>query len=82
MRINKGGRLQGAWHVAHIEEKYIKGISQGNLRERNHLENLYINWWIIFKWTLKKQDGRVWTGFIWLMIGTRGRGVGAFLTWQ
>jgi hypothetical protein len=28
---------------------------------------------IILEWIIKKQVGRVWTGFIWLRIGTSGR---------
>ena len=27
--------------------------------------------WLILQWTLKKQNGREWTGFIWLRKGTR-----------
>jgi hypothetical protein len=27
---------------------------------------------MILKWILKKQDGRVWTGLIWLKIGSTG----------
>lgn len=61
-------------HAAHIGEKCIKGFDGGDLKERNHLENLYINWWIILKWTLKTWDGIVRTGFIWLKIRTSGGG--------
>jgi len=28
------------------------------------------DWIIIIKWMFKKQDGRPWTGFIWLRIDT------------
>jgi hypothetical protein len=33
---------------------------------------------IILKWIFKKQDGRVWTGLIWLRIATSG---GLLWTW-
>jgi len=28
---------------------------------------------IILKWIIKKEDVRIWSGFYWLRIGTRGR---------
>jgi hypothetical protein len=28
---------------------------------------------IILEWILKKQIGRIWTGFIWLRMGNNGR---------
>jgi hypothetical protein len=42
-----------------------------NLKERDHLEVQGIDDRIL-KWLLKKWGGRVWTGFIWLMIGNSG----------
>jgi hypothetical protein len=36
---------------------------RGNFERRNVDEK------VILKWVLKKQCGRVWTGFIWLRIG-------------
>jgi hypothetical protein len=44
-----------------------------NLMGRVHFEDLGINVRILLKWSLMKQDGMVWTGFIWLRIGTNGR---------
>jgi hypothetical protein len=40
-----------------------------NLKGRDHLENLGVDWKIIFKWVLWKYDVKVWNGFIWLRIG-------------
>jgi hypothetical protein len=41
----------------------------GNLKGRDHyLGDLSIGERIILKFILKKQDVRVWTGFIWLRI--------------
>jgi hypothetical protein len=36
------------------------------------LKDLGIDERIIFKWITKKHGGRMWTGFVWLMIRTRG----------
>jgi hypothetical protein len=36
------------------------------------LKDLRIDERIILKLILKKQDGKVWTGFIWFMIGESG----------
>jgi hypothetical protein len=33
-------------------------------------ENITTHGRMIFKWTLNKYDGSVWTGLIWLSIGT------------
>jgi hypothetical protein len=28
--------------------------------------------WIILRWNLERQDGAMWTGLVWLRIGTSG----------
>jgi hypothetical protein len=38
--------------------------------ERNNLEDPQVDGRIILKYILKKQDGKAWTGFIWLRLGT------------
>jgi hypothetical protein len=43
-----------------------------NLKRRDHLRDLRVYGRIILKCILKKQDVRVWTGFIWLRIETAG----------
>jgi hypothetical protein len=42
-------------------------------KERDYYEDLDLGGWIILKRILEKQDGIVWTEFIWLSIGTSGR---------
>jgi hypothetical protein len=44
----------------------------GNLRERDHLEEARHGWEDNSNMDLRNWDGGVWTGLIWLRIGTRG----------
>ena len=46
------------------------GFWWGNLKERYQLEDLGIDGRIVLKWILNKLDWRVWSGLIWLRIGT------------
>jgi len=39
---------------------------------RDHSEDVGVAWRIILEWILKKLGGKVWTGLIWLRIGTSG----------
>ena len=45
----------------------------GDLRERDHLEDLGIDGRITATWIIKKWDGEAWTVLISLRIGTGGR---------
>ena len=40
------------------------GFWWGNLRDRDHLEDIGIDRRIILEWILEKLVGRIWTGFI------------------
>jgi hypothetical protein len=40
--------------------------------ERDHLEDQDIGEWILLRWILERKDGVVWTGLIWLRIGSSG----------
>jgi hypothetical protein len=54
--------------------KVHTGIWWGEVRERDHLEDLGVDGSIILKLIFKKWDGAIWNGLIWLRIGT-GTGV-------
>jgi hypothetical protein len=41
-------------------------------KERDHKKYLNVGGSILPKWILEKLDGAVWTGLIWLRIGTSG----------
>jgi hypothetical protein len=44
----------------------------GNLRERDHLEDLGLDGRIILRWVFSKWDVVAWTGSSWLRTGTCG----------
>jgi len=44
----------------------------GNLRERDHLEDQSVDVGIILRWISMEWGVGVWTGKIWLRIGTGG----------
>jgi hypothetical protein len=44
-----------------------------NFKGRYHSEELGVHGRIILEWILGKYGGKVWTGCIWLRIGTNGR---------
>jgi hypothetical protein len=72
IRAIKSRRMGWARYVARTEETRSASRS---LKGRYHSEDLDIDGRIILKCVLGKQGGKVWTGFIWLRIGTSG-GVG------
>jgi len=49
-----------------------------NLEGREPSEDLGVDRKIILEWITGKQGGKVWTGFIWLRMGTEG---GLLCTW-
>jgi hypothetical protein len=39
---------------------------------KSHLKDLGVDRWIILKYIFMRQDVRLWVGFSWLRIGSRG----------
>jgi hypothetical protein len=58
-------------HIWGIGEVHT-GFWWGNLRARDHMEDPGVDGRIILKWIFRKWDVGVWTGLIWLRIGTCG----------
>jgi len=73
VRVIKSKRMRWAEHVACMGrgEAYT-GFWWGNLKERDHLGDPSVDGRIILRWIFRKWDVRVWTGSIWLRIGTGG----------
>ena len=59
-------------HVWGREEVYTL-FWWGNLREIDNLEDPGVDVRIILRWIFRTWDVGVWTGSIWLRIGTGGR---------
>jgi hypothetical protein len=57
--------MSWAGHVVRIQS-----FGRKNLNHRYHMEDVGIGGRIILKLILEKWAGRMWTGFIWLRIGT------------
>jgi len=64
--------MGGACSAYGGEERRIQGFGGGNLKERDHLGDPRLDGRIILRWIFKKWDMGVWTGSIWLRIGTGG----------
>ena len=64
IRMVKFRRMRWVGHVASMgHEKYIQGFG-GELRERDHLEDVSVDGRIILKWIFKKWDEEAWIGLV------------------
>jgi len=71
--IIKSRRMRWVRHVAHTgERRGIHRVLVGNPEERDHLGDPGINGRIIFRWIFRKRYIGLWTGSIWLRMGTGG----------
>jgi len=63
--------MRWAGHVENMGGREVRtGFCWVDLRGGDHLQDLGRDGRIILKWILKKWNGNVWTGFLWLRIGT------------
>jgi len=67
----------GMWHIWDRTEMHMQ-LWYANLKERGHLKDLGVGKRIILQHILQKYDWRMWTGLLWLRLGTGG---GLLLTW-
>ena len=73
VQVIKSRRMKWAGHVAHMGRAEVyTGFWWGNLRERNHLEDLDIDGKIILRWIFEKWNVRALTVLIWPRIGAGG----------
>jgi hypothetical protein len=63
--------MGGACSTFGVEERYVHSFGGGNLRGRDHIENLDVHWGIILKLIFKIQNG-AWNRFVWHKIGNNG----------
>jgi hypothetical protein len=73
LRVIKGGKKTQAEHVTRmgqLRNSYRNFL--GNLKGKDRLGVISVHGRIRLKWISKIQDIRMWTGFIWLRIGTSG----------
>jgi hypothetical protein len=69
--VIKWRRKRWVGHVARMGRgEAHKGFWLGNLRERDHLEDPYVDGRIILRWIFRTWDVRAWIGSSWLRIGT------------
>jgi len=63
--------LGGACSTYGGQDRFIQGLVE-KPEGKNHLEDHKVDGRIILRWIFRKWDMGVWTGSIWLRIGTGG----------
>jgi hypothetical protein len=67
----KSRRMRLAGNVAPMGRREMH-IAYWSESQEKSLKDQDVGGWIILKWMLERYDGVVWTGLIWLGIGTNG----------
>jgi hypothetical protein len=55
------------------KKKFMQNYGRKNLKGRGHSEDIGVDGEDSIEWILGKWGGKLWTGCIWLRIGTSGR---------
>jgi hypothetical protein len=71
-QVSKLRRIRWAGYVAHMGRGSYR-VLVGKPGEKNNLDDLSIDEMILLKCVFRKQGVRVWTGLIWLGMGTYDR---------
>jgi hypothetical protein len=73
VRVIKWRGMRWAGHVARMgRREECTGFWWGNLRERDHWEDLGVDARIILRWIFRKWDVGLWTGLGWFRLATGG----------
>jgi hypothetical protein len=73
IRIIMWRRMRWAGHVARMGRRWtLIGYLWESQRERENYEDQDVGWLIILGWILERWDGVMWTGLVWLRLGTGG----------
>jgi hypothetical protein len=73
IRIIKLRRMRWAGHVAQMGEKRnVYTLFVGKPEGKRPIGRPRRRWVIILGWILERWDGVMWTGLVWLRIGTGG----------
>jgi DNA-binding protein H-NS len=71
IKMLRSSRFRWMGHVARIEKRGIAySVLVGEHEEPRSHGRPRLDRRIKLKWILKKEAGKVWTGFIWLRLGT------------
>jgi hypothetical protein len=71
IRVTQSRRMRWAGHVTNGVKRNAYRLLVGKLEGRRQ-EAQDVGGWIILKWIIERQDGVVWTGFIWLKMEISG----------
>jgi hypothetical protein len=73
IQVIKLRRMKWAGHVAcKVDSKGAYRVLVGKSAGKSHLEDPGLDGRIILRWIFRKWDVGIWTGLIWLRIGTNG----------
>jgi hypothetical protein len=73
IRIIKSRRMRWAGHVARVGEKRnAYRLLVGKPEGKRPVGRQGLGGWTILGWILERCDGVMWTGLVWLRIGTSG----------